>query len=839
MRFFSPRRRRHPVVLSLESLEERRVLDSTVVFNEVMYHPPADNTALEWIELHNQMSVAVNLSGWSLQNAVDFIFPAGTILEGGQYLVVSAAPDELRATTGLSEDVVMGPYRGQLSNAGERIELRNHTNRFMDLLEYDDEGDWPAAADGSGASLAKISAQAATEPIANWTFSPEFGGTPGHANFSRESHQLTLLPLDAQWRYDQSGQAPAASWQSTDFDDSDWLVGQGLFYVESSDLPGPKNTPLDLGSRAYYFRTTFEVPENFEATDLQLGHVIDDGAVFYLNGQEVGRLNMPDGVATYESLASSSVINATYRTLHLPSELLRDGSNTLAVEVHQVFDTSNDVVFGTELFVELSASEGDGRGALQFHEVTAAGGADFWVELHNRGLQPLSLAGYVLAGSENVSAAYTLPSQMIPVGGFYVVSAALLGIVPQVDERLFLWSPQRTQVVDAVRLTDHPLGRSTQHGGRWQVPSKLSPGEPNRFEFQDQIVINEIMYHARPQYASVAESTGQDDANATVPYEESAEEWIELYNRGDQTVDLSNWQLADAVEFEFAVGTTLAPGQYLVIANDVADFLQRHPGIRVVGEFSGRLSDYHERIQLLDGRGNRADEVHYYDGGRWPESADAGGSSLELRDPWADNSRGEAWAASDETGRSEWHHFSYTRTVESIIHDPPIYFHEFVMGLLNAGEMWVDNVSVIENPGGAERELIQNGTFQTDAVGEPAAKWRLVGTHRESEVVEDPAQPGSQVLRLVAESRMSYLSNHAETTLAEGARVVNGQTYQISFDAKWITGSPQLHTELYYKDAARTADSSPTLSQRDSRDAETPRGNRTTVPHSTDFVTIH
>ena len=106
--------------------------------------------------------------------------------------------------------------------------------------------------------------------------------------------------------------------------------------------------------------------------------------------------------------------------------------------------------------------------------------------------------------------------------------------------------------------------------------------------------------------------------------------------------------MATQWSFEFAAGTTLAPGQYLVIAQDVTDFMQRHPGIRVVGEFSGRLSDSDERILLLDARGNLADEVHYYDGGRWPESADAGGSSLELRDPRADNSRGEAWSASDE-----------------------------------------------------------------------------------------------------------------------------------------------------------------------------------------------
>ncbi len=343
------------------------------------------------------------------------------------------------------------------------------------------------------------------------------------------------------------------------------------------------------------------------------------------------------------------------------------------------------------------------------------------------------------------------------------------------------------------------------HQGRWQTPLVATPGAANEFGFHDQIVINEIMYHARPQYASGGEPSEQGDGLPRVDYVESDEEWIELYNRGDQAVDLSGWQLADAVSFRFDAGVTLTPGQYLVVARDSASLLVQHPGIRVAGEFSGRLSDKHERIQLLDARANVADEVHYYDAGRWPEFADGGGSSLELRDPAADNSRGESWAASDESSRTQWQHVSYTRTVEPIVLDPPIRFHEFVMGLLSAGEVLVDNLSVVENPSdGTARELIQNGTFEQDAVGAPAAKWRLVGTHRDSEVVADPDHPDNHVLRLVAESRMSYLSNHAETTLAGGARVVNGRTYQISYDAKWVAGSPQLHSELYYKDAART-----------------------------------
>jgi hypothetical protein len=788
------RRARTNGLTLFESLEPRRVLDSTVVFNEIMYNPAGGDQSLEWIELHNQMSVDMNLSGWSLQEAVEYTFPQGTILGGGQYLVVAASPTALQAAQGFAG--AFGPFQRQLGDGGDRIELRNHTGRLMDAVEYGDDGDWPAAADGSGASLAKIRPQSGSEPPSNWTFSSDVGGTPGGANstsqmplhdalqfsevaafndgaffveiqnrsdqsvslsglrlansqlpqrdyvFSGQSlaaggyatvtaaqlgYQVqdgdrlllftadrgdlldgvkvgdrlqaraleqdgrwqfptlstpgsvnqfdfhdqivineimyharpnyatpalyttdTVLPIDAQWRFDQSGQDIGATWREPGFDDSTWSQGQGLFFMENAELPGPKNTPLTLGVVTYYFRTTFQWDNPTEDLLLDLRHVVDDGAVFYLNGVEINRFNMPSGAISSSTVADSSVGNAGYvGPVSVPGHLLVQGSNTLAVEVHQNLAFSPDVVFGATLSI-------------------------------------------------------------------------------------------------------------------------------------------------------------QRQLTSEVPFEESAEEWIELYNRSDQPVDLSGWSLRDAVDYTFPAGTSLAANQYLLVANDADELLARHPGIDVVGEFAGRLSDHDERIQLLDSSQNLADEVHYYEDGRWPSYADGGGSSLELRDPNADNSKGEAWASSDERSRSTWNRFSYTSTVTPIVLDPPINFHEFVMGLLGPGEVLIDNLSVIDGPGSANVQLIQNRTFEADVPGSHAEKWRLVGTHEFSEVIDDPDQPGNQVLRLVAEAHMSYLSNHAETTLADGARVTNGHTYEISFDAKWINGTPQLHTELYYKDAAKT-----------------------------------
>ena len=74
---------------SVETLEPRRVLDSTVVFNELMYNPVGAESR-EWVELHNQMSVDVDLSNWKIQGGVEYEFPSGIILRGSEYLVVAA-----------------------------------------------------------------------------------------------------------------------------------------------------------------------------------------------------------------------------------------------------------------------------------------------------------------------------------------------------------------------------------------------------------------------------------------------------------------------------------------------------------------------------------------------------------------------------------------------------------------------------------------------------------------------------------------------------------------------------------------------------------------------------
>src|SRR5712672_1511561 len=93
-------------LLSLMTVCSTRA-DSTVVFNEIMYHPATNEAQMEWVELHNQMAVDMDISGWSVANAVNYKFAEGTIVPGGGYLVIASSPGDLQSATGATN--VLGP----------------------------------------------------------------------------------------------------------------------------------------------------------------------------------------------------------------------------------------------------------------------------------------------------------------------------------------------------------------------------------------------------------------------------------------------------------------------------------------------------------------------------------------------------------------------------------------------------------------------------------------------------------------------------------------------------------------------------------------------------------
>ncbi len=158
----------------------------SVVVSELMYAPLPDPDGVEstsdyeFIELQNVSTSAVNLGGAYLTNAVTFVFPAGTSIPAGGFLVVPAKRSVFQARYGTSATLT-GGYSGNLSASGETLELRAANGSVLLSFTYDSSGDWPSRADGLGSSLELVNPQGDLDDPANWRSSTEYQGSPGKA----------------------------------------------------------------------------------------------------------------------------------------------------------------------------------------------------------------------------------------------------------------------------------------------------------------------------------------------------------------------------------------------------------------------------------------------------------------------------------------------------------------------------------------------------------------------------------------------------------------------------------------------------------------------------------
>ena len=102
-----------------------------------------------------------------------------------------------------------------------------------------------------------------------------------------------------------------------------------------------------------YFRTHVQRRRTRPRCSALLVRLVrDDGAVVYINGTEVVRSNMPTGTITSGSFASTNVDAPADRQFFeytVPANVLVNGTNTIAVEVHQNYRASGDLAFDLAL----------------------------------------------------------------------------------------------------------------------------------------------------------------------------------------------------------------------------------------------------------------------------------------------------------------------------------------------------------------------------------------------------------------------------------------------------------------------------------------------------------
>lgn len=624
-----------------------------LVINEIMYHPAAP--AAEFVEIHNRSrTTAFDLTGYRLAGA-DFDFPAGTRILPGAFLVVAEDLAGHLAAYG-SVDAVVGVMNGSLSNGGETLRLVRlgatpAEDLVIDEVTYEDDPPWPARADGGGSSLQLIDPAQDNDRVANWA-AVEGTGSSTQTNL--------LVDYPAVWKYHDLGQDMGTAWRAPTYPDGDWAEGPGLLAVEDSPMPEPIRTVLTLGATTFYFRHAFTFTGNPGAAQLSVETILDDGAVYYLNGTEVLRLGMDPGTPGYGTFADRSVSEATREgPFPIPAGPLLAGENVLAVEVHQTNAGSSDVVLGVRLaavgssglaYTPGAANQVSGGlppvPALWLNEVQpgnvngprdAAGDADPWIELFNSGDAPVDLSAFFLSLDYGAATRWSFPSGAgLGAGEFLVVwvdgeSAETTGteyhaslVLPRDPGAISLLQdedPDPALLIDYLNYGSVPDDRSF---GAWPdgTPSRrqlfyyATPGAPNSPLYPAlSVFINEWM--------SANSATVYDPADG------DADDWFELVNLGPVAVDLSGFYLTDnlADPFQWAIpdGTLIPSGGFLLVWAD------EEPGQNQPGQSdlhaNFKLGRQGEDIGLFTPSGELVDAVTFgpqaddQSTGRWPDGS--------------------------------------------------------------------------------------------------------------------------------------------------------------------------------------------------------------------------
>ncbi|NQT86542.1 hypothetical protein HQ560_07250, partial [bacterium] len=180
--------------------------------------------------------------------------------------------------------------------------------------------------------------------------------------FGAEVRKVTLpevpwmqaVPRGAMWRYLDDGSAPGASWRSPDFDDRGWRAGPAQFGYGEKDEATVVSFGDDKKNKhiTTYFRHAFDVRAGGALESMRLGVLVDDGAVVYINGVEIGRIEMGKGPVNHLTPASGAAREGVYKQIDLEPDALLPGRNVLAVEVHQADGSSSDLSFDLALAVE-------------------------------------------------------------------------------------------------------------------------------------------------------------------------------------------------------------------------------------------------------------------------------------------------------------------------------------------------------------------------------------------------------------------------------------------------------------------------------------------------------
>jgi uncharacterized repeat protein (TIGR01451 family) len=154
------------------------------------------------------------------------------------------------------------------------------------------------------------------------------------------------------------------------------------------------NSPSQNNRSTYYLRRDINIANPSQYATITLTVKYDDGAIVYVNGNEVARMNMPAGIALY---GTSPTVSRNYDdgdyVIELPSSAFSNGNNQIAVALYNRSTGTNDFYYDMKLDGNIfnttfNSSSADlimpsGSNAVKFARLYWGGGIDGGTGINN------------------------------------------------------------------------------------------------------------------------------------------------------------------------------------------------------------------------------------------------------------------------------------------------------------------------------------------------------------------------------------------------------------------------------------------------------------------------
>ncbi|MEO8353633.1 MAG: lamin tail domain-containing protein, partial [Chthoniobacteraceae bacterium] len=182
------------------------------------------------------------------------------------------------------------------------------------------------------------------------------GIKPGAMIYTSSTQNESLIATGATWKYKDDGSNQGTAWRQAGFNDASWAAGPAeLGYGDGDEVTTVAFVDVNPGTAGVqknattYFRRTFTVNNVSGITSLNISLEYDDQAIVYINGNPVVNTGLPVNPAYNAYSGSAAPDENAYFTFARDAGSLVNGTNTIAVEVHQTSNSSSDISFDLSL----------------------------------------------------------------------------------------------------------------------------------------------------------------------------------------------------------------------------------------------------------------------------------------------------------------------------------------------------------------------------------------------------------------------------------------------------------------------------------------------------------